>query len=82
MDIATPDIDKTVLWDTAEAHMDPTYRRGDVSRGAYIVSTANPCYYLNRHGEWTLGMRDEDNWWNTIDDAMRFLLDAATKRGK
>ena len=57
----------------AEPDIDPVYRRGQVCRGAYIVSKIDNRFYLNNRGEWTNGIRGDENWWDTVEHAQSFL---------
>jgi len=56
----------------ARARMDTCAKRGQISRGAYIVAT-DGVTYLTKVGKWTHGVVDELNWWDSISDAMIFL---------
>jgi len=58
----------------ASAHigMDPVNERGRVSRGAYIADDTGT-KYLTRSGDWTDGIKDDDNWWNNWAEASVFL---------
>jgi len=63
-------VDSSVLLASAEADIDPCMTKGQVCRGAYIVSGV---YYLDKHGQWTEGINGPDNWWDTVWDATRAL---------
>jgi hypothetical protein len=52
--------------------MDPVNERGRVSRGAYIVDNTGT-KYLTRSGDWTVGIKGDDNWWNNWAEASDFL---------
>lgn len=59
--------------ETAEAHIDPTHKRGDVCRGAYIVSREDNRFYLNHRGEWTNGIEGDENFWEDKSHAQAHL---------
>lgn len=55
---------------SANADIDPVHTKGQVCRGAYIVSGV---YYIDKHGKWTHGINGPDNWWETVWDATQAL---------
>jgi hypothetical protein len=66
----------------ASAHIgiDPVHERGRVSRGAYIVDYTGT-QYLTHSGEWTAGIKGDDNWWNNWADAADFLRNMKANAG-
>jgi hypothetical protein len=66
-------VDSTVLLASAAARIDPCGERGIPCRGAYIVDMTGTMY-LSRDGHWSLGIRDDSYWFDTLADAQRALM--------
>jgi len=48
-------------------------RRGEVCRGAYVCDPSGR-YYLTHGGEWTDGVKGDENWWDNERDARKAIL--------
>jgi len=48
-------------------------RRGEVCRGAYVCDPSGR-YFLTHGGEWTDGIKGNENWWDNERDARKALL--------
>lgn len=63
---------------SARIGLDPVQKRGGISRGAYICDESG-ARYLTHSGEWTNGIRGDENWWNDAIEARLFLNNAIKK---
>lgn len=57
---------------SAHVGLDLCTKRGQVCRGAYIVSNKGE-FYLTHSGKWTWGVEGDENWWEDTTQAESFL---------
>ena len=59
---------------SARVGVDPCFERGRVCRGAYIVANDGR-HYLDKHGNWSIGLAGDGNWWDSPVEAQAALLE-------